>query len=159
MTTSTAQTEPGLREFLRELAGGGVLLTEPLTGLRGAESDDGDQVAFRTLIQLDGDICLSIHPQALKSPDFAAAYARHNARVHDVLARRKATLRRSIRGASWISGLLGGGLVLASGSGEELTQMLLPSAYADLGSAAVALAGGLLTSRLGRLLTRQLLRA
>jgi hypothetical protein len=37
--------------------------------------------------------------------------------------------------------------------------MLLPSAYADLGSAAVALAGGLLTSRLGRLLTRQLLRA
>ena len=136
-----------------------MLLSEPLAGLRGTESDDGAQVAFRTLIQLDGDICLSIHAQALQSPDFAAAYARHNARVHDVLARRKAALRRSIRGASWITGLLGGGLVLASGSGEQLAQTLLPAAYADLGSAGVALAGGLLTSRLGRLFARQLLRA
>ena len=160
MTASNTQTEPGLRDFLRELAGGGVVLSEPLVGLRGVESDDPTQVAFRTLIQLDGDICLSIHALALKSPDFAAAHARHLARVDDLLGRRTTKLHRSLKGISWATGLLGGGLVLASGSGAggELAVALLPAAYADVGITFVAAAVALLMSRLGRSFARQLLR-
>jgi len=134
-----------------------VVLSDPLVGLRGVDSDDATQVAFRTLIQLDGDICLSIHAQALKSPDFAVAYARHIARVDKVLGRRMTTLRRSLKGVGWATGLLGGGLVLASGG--ELAEALLPTAYADITVAGVAAALALLMSRLGRFFARQLLRA
>ncbi len=161
---SSSQAEPRLRDFLRELANGGVVLTSPLAALPGIDADgDGAQVAFRTLVQLDGDICLSVHAKALASPGFEAAYARHRARVHGVLRRRALTVRRSVRGVGWAAGLLGGGLtlgsLLASERGAQLGHRFAAAAYADLIALTLATGVGLMMSWIGRAVVRRLLRS
>ncbi len=158
LCSSSSPVEPRLRDFLRELANGGVVLTYPLAALPGIDHEDDAQVAFRTLVQLDGDICLSVHARALASPGFEAAYTLHRSRVHKALQRRAIKVRRSVRGIGWAAGLLGGGLTLTSGTGAELVDRIAPVAYAELLELAVAIAVGFALSGLGRLLVRRLLR-
>jgi len=96
---------PGaLVEALAE--GGGFVFADPLPGPR-------PSFAFVTLVQLDGDVCLSINARALTLPDLDARLANHLARVHATLHARLARTRALIRHGGLALGMtLGLGLAL-----------------------------------------------
>jgi hypothetical protein len=77
---------------------------------------EGDsQPAFRTLVQLDGDVLTSISPAALDDPDFTRAHERHLLHVGQQLRAHTDRFRVRIRRLSIVlSG--GGGAVAGFGS-------------------------------------------
>lgn len=154
-TTSATRNGPigGLRDLLREFVEGGVMITDPLAPLGQA---DQDQIGFRTLVQADGDFCVSIHAQALASPDFLAAHARHLAHVRSVLTTHTNTLRRWVRVATVASGVIGFAVIYAASA--DLATMLIEGVYAQVVSVATATIGGALFSLLARSLVRWLIR-
>jgi hypothetical protein len=131
-----------LRELV-DLLEDGLLVVDPLR--------EGDpQPAFRTLIQLDGDVLSSIAASALTDPQFAKAHARHVERVGQVLRMHTERLRRRVRRVSAaMSG--GGAAVFGLGSyGSGLTLQLVDGAWELLVSGAGGLVVGTILWPLGR---------
>ncbi|PRQ05297.1 hypothetical protein ENSA5_04160 [Enhygromyxa salina] len=142
-----------LRELLVDLIEGGVVITEPPSPV------EGEQVAFRTLIQLDGDICMSIHAEALADPDFAATCARHIAHVREELARHTRALRRWVRAPAWICGALGFSLVYGLGLALDVRGDLASVVVHDVWRQLVLLSAATATSALFAVLARAVVRS
>ncbi len=97
--------------MLAELLAGGALITDPLPASacpRGPSSEIG----YRTFVQLDGDICTSIHARALACPEFAATYNAHLQHVQTLLGERISWLLRQVRKLRWCVAFAGLGLTL-----------------------------------------------
>ncbi len=122
---------------LGELLSGGLLIVDGFPG-----RDDG-QLAFRTLIQPDGDVSVTIHSEALARDDFAELFDAHLRHVRATLERSAARGRRL---ATLVTGLgLGAGLAGGGGAGTQLAKLalllpmipptLLPYLSASIGAA------------------------
>jgi len=101
----------GACELLADLAGGGVLVTDPLPP-SARQAGSCAQIGYRTFVQLDGDICTSIHAKALGAPEFEATYNAHLARVQARIGNRISWLLRSIRQIRWLIAGAGLGITL-----------------------------------------------
>lgn len=129
--------------LLRELATGGILVVD---GFDDASAEQGasEQVAFRTLVQLDGDVCLSIHARALAGADFIAAFARHSAHVQAVMLAKHTRLRaftdRLIRRGRAFGFVVG----LGSGTWVGEVKLLVLSVSTEVMAVAAASTGALL---------------
>jgi hypothetical protein len=101
MTSERLHAKPDFRQLLGELTTGGVVIVDRFPGR------DDEQVAFRTLLQLDGDVLLAIHADALARPDFAELLAQHQAHVCKVLDAKGQRLKRLSTGFGVAVGVLG----------------------------------------------------
>lgn len=133
-------TRPEFSELLAELAAGGLLIVDPFPD---AVGQGEEQIAFRTLVQLDGDVCLSIHAGVVARSDFAELFAAHSRHVREVLEYKGARLRRLAnifsRFGLVLGALGGGGAGMQTG---DITLLVLhipatvmPYAAASLGAA------------------------
>lgn len=129
-------TEPDFRQLLGELTTGGVVIVD-----RFPDRDD-EQVAFRTLLQLDGDVLLTIHADALARPDFADLLAQHQAHVCKVLDAKGLRLRRLSTGFGVAVGVLGLGLGAGASVGGLAAD--LQSLSVEWAIAAASSVGGVL---------------
>jgi hypothetical protein len=77
---------------------------------------DDAVISFRTLIQPDGDVCLSIHPKALEREDFEQLLGGHQQHLREVLESKRKRLRRLANVAGIAFGTIGG----VSGLGATL---------------------------------------
>ncbi|HGG57817.1 MAG TPA: hypothetical protein ENK31_08490 [Nannocystis exedens] len=110
-------------EVLTELMVEGVLITDPLPA-SACPAGSGNEIGYRTFVQLDGDICTSIHAKALACPEFAATYSSHLQHVQTLLGKRISWLLRSIRKIRWFVAGAGLGITLyAPSSWIELTDV------------------------------------
>lgn len=139
-------------EQLRELADlleDGLLVVDPLR--------EGGQPAFRTLVQLDGDVLSSIAAAALTDPEFADAHARHLEHVGQHIRSHAARLRRQIRRLSaLVSG--GGAVVVGFGAhGSGLALQLVDGIWGVLLSGAGGLLVAVVIWPLGRKLLLELI--
>lgn len=110
-------------ERLAELAGGGILIVD------GFPDRQDDQVAFRTLIQLDGDVSLTIHAEALARADFAELLAGHHDHVREILEQKRAWLARVSNlfvVGSVVTGFFGGHQAGSGFAGLELLILTIP---------------------------------
>jgi hypothetical protein len=98
-------------EQLRELVD---MLEDGLLVVDGLREGDS-QPAFRTLVQLDGDVMSSISAAALSDPEFASAHMRHVANVGQQLRAHTVRLRRQAR---WVSAFVSGGGACLVGFGS-----------------------------------------
>ena len=120
---------PDFAELLNDLTSGGVVIVD-----RFPDRDD-EQVAFRTLLQLDGDVILSIHAEALARPDFRAlldGHQQHVCRVLDAKGQRLRTLANGFGVAVGVVGLGAG--VSFGGLATELQSISVEWAIAAAGS-------------------------
>jgi hypothetical protein len=99
-----------VRELIREFLSGGVVVVDRLPG--------SEEIGFRTLVQPDGDVCLSINRLAfaLAPEEFHAQLADHQRHVTAVLTGLRARLRRLMSGFGVGFGIVGG----ASGMGMSV---------------------------------------
>jgi hypothetical protein len=140
-------------EHLRELVDlleDGLLVVDPLR--------EGDpQPAFRTLVQIDGDVMSSIAAAALSDPEFARAHKRHIEHVGQQLQAHTSRLQLRIRRLSALmSG--GGAAVVGFGSyGSGLTMQLVGGSWEILLSGAGGVFVGVVAWPLGRTVLRGLI--
>jgi hypothetical protein len=131
-----------LRELI-DLFEDGLLIVDPLR--------EGDPLpAFRTLVQLDGDVMSSIAASALNDPEFGKAHARHVERVSQLLRAHTERLRRRVRRLSAaMSG--GGATVVGYGSySSGLTLQFVDGMWGLMLSGAGGLVVGTIMWPLGR---------
>jgi len=131
-------------ELLRELATGGILIVDRFADAGEAADDPNAEVAFRTLVQFDGDVCVSIHARALARSDFAAALASHQDHVRVAMLDRQARLRgvanRLIRRGRALGFVVG----LGSGSWVGDLELLVVSVSTEVMAVAAASTGAVL---------------
>jgi hypothetical protein len=109
-----------LRELV-DLLEDGLLVVDPLR--------DGDpQPAFRTLVQLDGDVMSSIAAWALSDPEFAQAHARHIEHLGQLLRAHTERLRRRAR---WVSMAMSSSGATVAGVGSYSSGLSLQLADAS----------------------------
>jgi cytosine/adenosine deaminase-related metal-dependent hydrolase len=89
-------------QLLEDFMTGGVVVVDQFP------APDDDVVAFRTLIQPGGDVCLSIHPRVLERADFKQRLTDHQQHVHAVLDAKRTRLRRLATLAGVAFGTVGG---------------------------------------------------
>lgn len=147
-----------LRELLGDLGTGGLLITDSLVSDEHGGSREDMPVAFRTLVQLDGDICTTIRASALDDPEFAAAHARHLAHVDRALRQRTRTLQRWTTRPTRLFGLLGLGLGCGADWQLQLAVQLIDGALSWAVTAGAGVLGAVVASMLGRLLVGRLIR-
>ena len=138
-----------LLEFVRE----GLTVTDTL-------DPDDEHVAFRTLVQPNGDVCTMIDPRALSRPDFAALHRAHLEHVERSLLRHTESLRRWSRLADAARPGLALGVVASCWGSGLLDALLLGDLQALVQVLGISGVGVLLwpiTRSLlhGRLLARQ----
>jgi hypothetical protein len=129
---------PSFAARFAELVSGGLVIVD------GFPDRSDDQVAFRTLIQLDGDVTFSVHAEALAREDFAELLAGHHRHVCEILDQKRSRLTRLgnlFVGGSVAAGLVGGH---QAGSGLQGAGMLLLQIPDTLVLYAIASVGGLL---------------
>jgi hypothetical protein len=105
-------------QVLGEFTSGGVVIFD-----RFPDRDD-DQVAFRTLLQLDGDVLLSIHAEALARADFAELLDNHQKHVCKVLDAKAQRLRRLANNFGIAFGLVGLGAGVSFGGVASYLQSI-----------------------------------
>lgn len=101
----------GACELLADLVSGGILITDPLPP-SARQPGLCTQIGYRTFVQLDGDICTSIHAKALACPEFTSTYNAHLARVQALIGGRISWLLRSLRQLRWLIAGAGLGITL-----------------------------------------------
>lgn len=138
------------RQLLAELSAGGLLIVD-----RFPDRAD-EQVAFRTLLQLDGDVVLSIHADALNRPDFAELLAEHQRHVAAVLDSKRKRLRTLASSFGIGAGLFS--CVLGTGLGYGGFVIELQSLSLEWAIAAVGTVGGVLVVAVRRTLGELTLR-
>lgn len=153
LPTALREWTARLSERLGDLECRSVVVSEGFDG--GEASGPDEQLAFRTVIQLDGEILSSIHARALADPDFAGAHARHLARVGQILRAHIRQLERLARAATWGLAGLAGAVVYGSGACFELAEAVVDAAYAELLTLGVSLVVAALASVMGRALLRR----
>lgn len=150
-------------QLLRELAVDGLLVADTLDG----------EVAFRTLIQVDGDVCCSIRRDALTAANFRAAHDAHlehvEREVGEIIGRFERWATRKGRLIGILVGLAStgvSGLWLLDGRSLDALSLLELAEAAGLGLGVGAGVGVVLTGaarrvikHLTRKLTRKLARA
>jgi hypothetical protein len=143
---------------LGELASGGMVVVDRFEDDQPDDHSGEEQIAFRTLVQLDGDMCLSIHAEALARPDFGEALARHTEHVRAVLGDELDRLRSFAATAIWRGRVLG--IVVGAGSGNWLgkLEVLLLDVSVAVVMTATAVVGAVLFGAIGRAGVRMLLR-
>jgi hypothetical protein len=119
--------ERPIAELLNEFTAGGIVIVD-----RFPDRQD-DQVAFRTLLQLDGDVLCSIHAEALGRPDFAQLLEQHQAHVCKVLDAKRQRLRVLTTSFGVAIGMLGAGISF-SGLAADLQAISVGWAIAATGS-------------------------
>jgi hypothetical protein len=117
---------------------------------------EGDaQPAFRTVVQIDGDVLSIIGAGAVKDPNFAEAYARH---IEHVGARLRALTDRPRRWARRFSAVVSGvwtGLVAVGMRGSGTATQIVGEAWDEVYSAACGFLVGVVVWPLGRRLLRR----
>lgn len=105
-------------ELIREFMSGGIVIVDRLP--------DREEIGFRTFVQPDGDVCLSIHPLALGLPpeQFREQLAEHHRHVTEILAGIRARLRWLATTVGVAFGIMGGAGGLGAGIGFDLTSLV-----------------------------------
>ncbi|MFO7566789.1 MAG: hypothetical protein R6X02_29370 [Enhygromyxa sp.] len=105
------------RELLEEFLTGGIVVVDRLP--------DREEIGFRTLIQPDGDVCLSINRLALALPpaEFREQLSRHHRHVQEALVAIEARIRRLSQAAGVVFGLVGGAGGLGAGLQFDLVSL------------------------------------
>jgi hypothetical protein len=112
---------------------------------------EGDrEPSFRTLVQFDGDVLLSIAAAALTDPDFADAHTRHLEHVERQLRAHTEGLGRRIRRLSVLMSGSGGAAFGFGTYGSGLTLQLVDGTWAVYASGAGSLVVGVVAWPLGR---------
>jgi hypothetical protein len=160
-----APTEPSptaLDQWIAQLSGRlgdlechSVVISDAFGGGEAAQANE--QIAFRTVVQLDGEVLTSIHARALADPDFAGAHARHLARVEEVLRAHVRQLERLATAATWGLAALTGGVMYGGGSWFDVVESVADLAYPELVTFGASCVGAALTSVLGRKLLGRLI--
>lgn len=135
--------------LLGEFTSGGIVIVD-----RFPDRDD-DQVAFRTLLQLDGDVLMSIHKDALVRPDFGALLDKHQSHVCEVLDAKGQRLRVLANGFGIVFGVIGLGGAGASFGGLVVGLQTISLGWAIAATGSV---GGVLLWALRRAIGDVLLR-
>lgn len=132
-----AFAEFDFRQLLGDFTTGGLVIVD-----RFPDRDD-DQVAFRTLLQLDGDVIFSIHADAVVRSDFAELLGNHQRHVRAVLEAKGKRLRLLASGFGYALGFVG---ITGVGAGVGLGDLtsFLQSLTVEWAIAASGSVGGVL---------------